>query len=107
MEAVRRTICFPTLTLPSLLIRTNLLESDTIHPHHGILQVRLNLKRLFKNDQASVKLIEIISGFSGRNFKLDCLNTVFTDIYIKGAARGGAEGAQAPPLAIRILMFIS
>jgi len=26
---------------------------------------------------------------------------------IKGAARGGAEGAQAPPLAIRILMFIS
>jgi len=25
----------------------------------------------------------------------------------KGAARGGAEGAQAPPLAIRILMFIS
>ena len=24
----------------------------------------------------------------------------------KGAARGGAEGAQAPPLAIRILMFI-
>jgi len=29
-------------------------------------------------------------------------------LYIpKGAARGGAEGAQAPPLAIRILMFIS
>jgi len=25
----------------------------------------------------------------------------------KGAARGVAEGAQAPPLAIRILMFIS
>jgi len=25
----------------------------------------------------------------------------------KGADRGGAEGAQAPPLAIRILMFIS
>jgi len=25
----------------------------------------------------------------------------------EGAARGGAEGAQAPPLAIRILMFIS
>jgi len=25
----------------------------------------------------------------------------------KGAARGGAEGAQAAPLAIRILMFIS
>jgi len=25
----------------------------------------------------------------------------------KGAARGGAEGAQALPLAIRILMFIS
>ena len=24
----------------------------------------------------------------------------------KGAARGGTEGAQAPPLAIRILMFI-
>jgi len=30
-----------------------------------------------------------------------------TTIYTKGAARGGAEGAQAPPLAIRILMFIS
>jgi len=28
-------------------------------------------------------------------------------IELKGAARGGAEGAQAPPLAIRILMFIS
>jgi len=28
-------------------------------------------------------------------------------VSIKGAARGGAEGAQAPPLAIRILMFIS
>jgi len=27
-------------------------------------------------------------------------------VVIKGAARGGAEGAQAPPLAIRILMFI-
>ena len=26
---------------------------------------------------------------------------------LKGAARGGAEGAQAPPLAIRILMVIS
>jgi len=44
--------------------------------------VRLNLKRLFKIEQASVKLIEIIPGFSGRNFKLDCLNTVCTDIYI-------------------------
>jgi len=44
--------------------------------------VRSNLKRLFKIEQASVKLIEIIPGFSGRNFKLDCLNTVFTDIYI-------------------------
>jgi len=30
-------------------------------------------------EQASVKRIEIISGFSGRNFKLDCLNTVCTD----------------------------
>jgi len=29
--------------------------------------VRLNLKTLFKIEQASVKLIEIISGFSGRN----------------------------------------
>jgi len=29
------------------------------------------------------------------------------ELLIKGAARGGAEGAQAPPLAIRILMFIS
>ena len=27
-------------------------------------------------------------------------------IKTKGAARGGAEGAQVPPLAIRILMFI-
>ena len=31
---------------------------------------------------------------------------IIMDVY-KGAARGGAEGAQAPPLAIRILMFIS
>jgi len=43
--------------------------------------VRLNLKKLFKIEQASVKLIEMIPGFSGRNFKLDCLNTVFTDVY--------------------------
>ena len=28
-------------------------------------------------------------------------------IVSKGAARGRAEGAQAPPLTIRILMFIS
>ena len=27
-------------------------------------------------------------------------------VMCKGAARGGAEGAQAPPLAIRILIFI-
>jgi len=41
------------------------------------------MKRFFKIEQASVKLIEIISRFSGRNFKLlDCLNTVYTDIYI-------------------------
>jgi len=45
-------------------------------------QVRLNLKMLFKIEQASVTLIEIITVFSGRNFKLDCLNTVFTDTYI-------------------------
>jgi len=37
--------------------------------------------------KASVKNVQIISS-------------------AKGAARGGAEGAQAPPLAIRILMFI-
>jgi len=41
------------------------------------------MKRFFKIEQASFKLIEIISRFSGRNFKLlDCLNTVYTDIYI-------------------------
>jgi len=27
-------------------------------------------------------------------------------VITKGAARGGAEGAQAPPLALRILMFV-
>jgi len=32
---------------------------------------------------------------------------ILKTLAIKGAARGGAEGAQAPPLAIRILMFIS
>jgi len=41
--------------------------------------MRLNLKRFFKIEQASVKRIEIIPGFSGRNFKLECLNTVCTD----------------------------
>jgi len=66
--------------MPSFLIKTNLLESDTIHLH--IKQVRLNLKRVFKIEQESVKLIEIIPGFSGRNFKLDCLNTLCTYIYI-------------------------
>jgi len=49
--------------LSSLLIRTNLFESDTIHLHHDIYQVRLNLKRLFKIEQASVKLMEIIPFF--------------------------------------------
>jgi len=44
--------------------------------------VRLNLKKLFKIEQASVKRTEIISGFSGRNFKSDCLSKVCTDIYI-------------------------
>jgi len=41
--------------------------------------VRLNLKRLFKIEQASVKRIKIIPGFSGQNLELDCLNTVCTD----------------------------
>jgi len=41
--------------------------------------VRLNLKRLFEIEQASVKLIKIIPGFPCRNFKLDCLNTLWTD----------------------------
>jgi len=36
-----------------------------------------------------------------QNFKLSYI------FLAKGAARRGAEGAQAPPLAIRILMFIS
>jgi len=36
VEAVRRTNCFPTLPLPSLLLRTNLLKSDAIHLHHDI-----------------------------------------------------------------------
>ena len=31
---------------------------------------------------------------------------VFLVFSFKGAVRGGAEGAQVPPLAIRILMFI-
>jgi len=35
----------------------------------------------------------------------DCFFQAVTES--KGAARGGAEGAQAPPLAIRMLMFIS
>jgi len=30
-----------------------------------------------------------------------------TKVVCKGAARGGAEGAQAPPLGIRIFMVIS
>jgi len=58
------------------------IRSDVEISEVATLQVRLNLKRLFKIEHASVKLIEIISGFSGRNFKLDCLNTVCTDIYI-------------------------
>jgi len=45
--------------------------------------VRLNLKKLFKIEQASVKLIELIPGFSGRNFKLDCLNSLHRHIYNK------------------------
>jgi len=41
-----------------------------------------------------------------RVWTMDTLN--FSPIYLKGAARGGAEGVQAPsPSAIRILMFIS
>jgi len=37
------------------------------------------MKTLFKIEQASVKLIEIIFGFSGRNMNLDCFNTVCTE----------------------------
>jgi len=36
-----------------------------------------------------------------------CARGVYCTATCKGAARGGAEGAQAPPLAIRILIFIS
>jgi len=51
------------------------LESDTIHLHRGMQQVRLNLKRLFKIEQASVKLIGIIPVF----FLVETLNwTVLT-----------------------------
>jgi len=42
--------------------------------------VRLNLKRLFNIKNPSLTVIEIIPGFSGRNFKLDCLNTVHRHI---------------------------
>jgi len=35
-----------------------------------------------------------------------CRASLWLATAIKGAARGGAEGAQAPPLAITILMFI-
>jgi len=37
----------------------------------------------------------------------NCIIVTQHDAQTKGAARGGAEGAQATPLAIRILMFIS
>jgi len=50
--------------------------------------VRLNVKRFFKIEQASIKLIEIIPVFSGRNFKLDCLNTICTDIYVINRLNG-------------------
>ena len=43
----------------------------------------VNVKRLFKIEQVSFKLIEFISGFSGRKFKLDCLDTDFSDLCIK------------------------
>ena len=39
-------------------------------------------------------------------WKLGFKNLSLVTALSKGAARGGAEGAQAPPLAIRILMFI-
>jgi len=42
---------------------------------------------------------DILESSSKREFEIS-----HTD---KGAARGGAERSQAPPLAIRILMFIS
>jgi len=82
VEAVRscRTNSFPTPTLPSLLIRTNLMESDTIHLHHDVWHVRLNLKRLSKISKRALNLSRWSSVF--RNFKVDCLNTVCTDIYI-------------------------
>jgi len=48
--------------------------------------------------------------FKARRKYLQCLlqfHINFRSFSVKGAARGGAEGAQAPPLAIRILMVIS
>jgi len=57
------------------------LKSDTIHHHHDVEQVRLNL---FKIEQASVELIKIIPCFSDRNFKLDCLkHSLHRHIYNK------------------------
>jgi len=44
--------------------------------------VRLNLKRLFNIEQTSVELIEIIPGFSGRSFELDC-HSLHRHIYNK------------------------
>ena len=54
-----------------------------------------------------------MTDFDAASYRLEStmplfLNDTLVPLFaFKGAARGGAEGAQAPPLAIRILIFIS
>jgi len=54
-----------------------------------------------------------VTDFDAASYRLESTMPLFlSDTLVplfafKGAARGGAEGAQAPPLAIRILIFIS
>ena len=62
------------------------------------------LKRAESQDYRHFRNRTFRNGFGSRTTGLQ---TYFTVTVHKGAARGGAEGAQAPPLAIRILMFIS
>ena len=54
-------------------------------------------------------LLDLVCGSASLAEKARDINHNSDQGYLetKGAARGGAEGAQAPPLAIRILMFIS
>jgi len=74
-----------------------------LHTVVALLQASLHVVCVFLK-AVDVRFAYLLTAVTGGEFILFCNSTLPLN---KGAARGGAERAQAPPLAIRILMVIS